>query len=189
MRTEIEDLTTTYGQSLALTRETLKGVLSAIPLTSWELQTPRLDQCIRETLRRAQPHTAVRRNIGPDLSIGGYTIPSGAFVLYPFSDTSLNPTLYPDPLHWDPARTVGKDTFIGWGGGTHSCKGQRLATLTLKIVVAYALMRYEIALVDHYGDPVTGAPVPDWNDFLTCQPEGDCTLRFAERMLPTFQRY
>ncbi|RAK93719.1 cytochrome P450 [Aspergillus costaricaensis CBS 115574] len=153
----------------------------AIPLAAWESQTPQLDLCIRETLRRAQPHTAVRRNIGPDLSIGAYTIPSNAFVLYPFSDTALNPTLYPDPLRWDPGRTVvDNNAFIGWGGGTHLCKGQRLANLTLKIIVACTLMSYKIDIVSKNGDVVTGAPVPDWNDYLTCRPQGDCTLRFTK---------
>lgn len=157
------------------------GSISAIPLAAWESQTPQLDLCIRETLRRAQPHTAVRRNIGPDLSIGAYTIPSNAFVLYPFSDTALNPTLYPDPLRWDPGRTVvDNNAFIGWGGGTHLCKGQRLANLTLKIIVAYTLMSYKIDIVSKNGDVVTGAPVPDWNDYLTCRPQGDCTLRFTK---------
>ncbi|OJI87852.1 hypothetical protein ASPTUDRAFT_136793 [Aspergillus tubingensis CBS 134.48] len=165
----------------------IMGMLSAIPLAGWESKTPQLDLCIRETLRRAQPHTAVRRNIGPDLPIGAYTIPSNAFVLYPFSDAALNPTLYPDPLRWDPGRTVvDKDAFIGWGGGTHLCKGQRLANLTLKIIVAYTLMNYDIDLVNNNGDVVTGPPVPDWNDYLTCRPTGDCTLCFTKCRQPTY---
>ncbi|KAI3056486.1 hypothetical protein CBS147343_10528 [Aspergillus niger] len=178
---EIKDLTTTYRDFSSLPKEDIMGLISAIPLAAWESQTPQLDLCIRETLRRAQPHTAVRRNIGPDLPIGAYTIPSNAFVLYPFSDAALNPTLYPDPLRWDPGRTVvDNNAFIGWGGGTHLCKGQRLANLTLKIIVAYTLMSYKIDFVSKNGDVVTGVPVPDWNDYLTCRPQGDCTLRFTK---------
>ncbi|OJK01306.1 hypothetical protein ASPACDRAFT_51211 [Aspergillus aculeatus ATCC 16872] len=165
-----------------MSREQIQTALSAVPLAAWESQTPRLDLCIRETLRRAQPHMAVRRNTGPDLSIGGFTIPSAAFVLYPFSDVALDPNLYPDPLRWDPARPiVDRDAFLGWGGGTHLCKGQRLATLILKIVVAYALICYEISLVGSDAALSSDGPVPDWNDYLTCRPRGDCTLRFRGR--------
>ncbi|GLA89709.1 hypothetical protein AtubIFM56815_004197 [Aspergillus tubingensis] len=187
VRNEIKSLATMYGVTTS-SEEDIMGMLSAIPLAGWESKTPQLDLCIRETLRRAQPHTAVRRNIGPDLPIDAYTIPSNAFVLYPFSDAALNPTLYPDPLRWDPGRTVvDKDAFIGWGGGTHLCKGQRLANLTLKIIVAYTLMNYDIDLVNNNGDVVTGPPVPDWNDYLTCRPTGDCTLCFTKCRQPTYK--
>ncbi|PYH65865.1 cytochrome P450 [Aspergillus vadensis CBS 113365] len=179
--------TTLFSSSLTLGKKDIMGMLSTIPLASWESKTPQLDLCIHETLRRAQPHTAVQRNIGPDLPIGAYKIPSNAFVLYPFSDAALNPTLYPDLLRWDPGRTVvDKNAFIGWGGGTHLCKGQRLANLTLKIIVAYTLMNYDINLVNNNGDVVTGPPVPDWNNYLTCRPTGDCTLCFTKCRQPTY---
>lgn len=117
------------------------------PLQAWGTQTPQLDLCIRETLRRAQLHSAVRKkkkkNTGPELTINNHTIPSGAFILYPFADTLLNPAVYPDPLKWNPTRdTPQQDKFIGWGQGKHFCKDQRLATLTMEIVVAYCLMRF-----------------------------------------------
>lgn len=80
---------------------------------------PVFDAMIRETLRVAQPHTAMRRNIGPDTYINGARIPSGAYVVYPFSDVHLNSALYPDPWRWDPARSESKLPFsyVGWGGG------------------------------------------------------------------------
>lgn len=93
--------------------------LSAVPIEAWETDMPVFDAMIRETLRVAQPHTAMRRNIGPETYINGARIPSGAYVVYPFSDVHLNATLYPDPWRWDPARSESKAPFsyVGWGGG------------------------------------------------------------------------
>jgi cytochrome P450 len=185
IRKDILALISTYSPTTTTTEpfsgEAIFQALSAIPLQSWESKAPQLDLCIRETLRSAQPHTAVRKNTGPELSIANYRIPSGTFVLYPFSDTLLNPAIYPNPLKWNPARHASnsKEDFIGWGGGKHVCKGQRLGTLTMKLVVAYTLMRFDLAAVDGKGD--RAEPIPDWNDFLTCRPQGECSIKFSER--------
>ena len=184
VREEIQTLMSTYtiAKPATVSGKAIVETLSAIPLAAWESEMPQLDLCIRETLRRAQPHTAVRKNMGPDLAFGDYTVPSGAFVVYPFSDTLLNSVVYTDPLRWDPARTIQQEEmFIGWGGGKHMCKGQRLATLTMKLVVAYALMRFDMAIVGGQGETMDCQPDPDWNDFLTCRPKGDCSINFRER--------
>ena len=104
----------------------LADVVSSIPLDAWENEVPILDSIIRETLRIAQPHVAMRRNVGPDLYIDGKVIPSGTFVVYPFADVHLDPTLYPDPWVFDPARVPvkGDYSYVGWGGGMcHSMSG------------------------------------------------------------------
>ncbi|PYH92825.1 14-alpha sterol demethylase [Aspergillus ellipticus CBS 707.79] len=158
---EIESLINIHSSSKE-SKQSIINALSIIPLISWESKTPQLDLCIRETLRRAQPHTAVRKNLGPELTVSLYTIPSNSLVLYPFSDSLLNSEIYPNPLQWD----------IHWLG---------LATLTMKILVAYVLMRFDLSLVDEKGHRIEGVPVPDWNDFLTCRPRGDCGVEFSER--------
>lgn len=187
VRKEIETLISTHNSSLSPfnSEQILLQALAKIPLQAWESKTPSLDLCIRETLRTAQPHTALRKNMGPEFTIGPYTVPSGAFVAYPFYDTSLNPTYYPDPTRWNPARSVHKEElFLGWGNGKHMCKGQRLATLTMKLMVAYALMRFDLGMVDEQGQKMQKSPVPDWNDFLTCRPKEKCSLKFTERLFP-----
>jgi cytochrome P450 len=97
--------------------------LASIPIEAWENETPVLDALIRETTRVAQPHTAMRRNLGPELYINNKIIPSGAYVIYPFSDVHLDPELYPDPWKFDPGRKeVTHVPFgsVGWGGGQSS---------------------------------------------------------------------
>lgn len=83
-----------------------------------------LDAIIRETLRVAQPHTAMRRNLGPDVFINDKLIPSGSYVVYPFSDVHLDPEIYPEPWRFDPSRKeVSKVdlAYVGWGVGQSSC--------------------------------------------------------------------
>ena len=99
----------------------LAARLSTIPLEVWENETPVLDALIRETTRVAQPHTAMRRNLGPELYINNKIIPTGAYVIYPFSDVHLDPELYPDPWKFDPGRPEASQVpfgYVGWGSGT-----------------------------------------------------------------------
>jgi cytochrome P450 len=94
-------------------------LLASIPLSAWESETPILDAIIRETLRIAQPHVAMRRNVGPEIYVDGKVIPTGTFVVYPFSEVHVNPDIYPEPWKFDPSRepAKGEFTYIGWGGG------------------------------------------------------------------------
>ena len=118
-RDEIRALLSMHAYYAGNAKESIAELLSAIPLEAWEKSTPVLDKFIRETLRIAQPHAAMRRNMGPDTYVDGTCIPSGAYVVYPFSDVHLNPQLYADPWRFDPDRTQveGKYNYVGWGGG------------------------------------------------------------------------
>ena len=100
----------------------LSAALSQIPLDAWEGSMPVLDAVIRETTRLAQPHTAMRKNMGPDVHVDGKLVPSGHYVVYPFSDVHLNEELYPDPWKFDPGRPHPDARFshVGWGGGAGS---------------------------------------------------------------------
>lgn len=115
---EVEAL---VANTQTLPSDSLSSRLAALPLDVWESETPVLDAIIKETTRVAQPHTAMRRNLGPPLYIDGKLVPTGAYVIYPFSDVHLDPTLYPDPWKFDPGRGNVKNVpfaYVGWGGGT-----------------------------------------------------------------------
>jgi cytochrome P450 len=97
--------------------------LGSVSLEDWESRTPMLDAAIRETLRLAQPHVAMRKNVSTaDIPLpGGQVIPPGAFAVYPFADVHLDESLYPNPWAWNPARLEPSGqamAYIGWGGGT-----------------------------------------------------------------------
>jgi len=140
-----------------------------------------LDTITNETVRLAQPHTAMRKNIGPEVQVDGKTIPSGAYVVYPFSDVHLNPDLYPDPWKFDPSRPQHKTQFswVGFGGGKNICLGQRLARLEMKLVAAMFVYGLKYSVVDANGRVPDPLPRPNWNDILGCRPpKGACLLDY-----------
>jgi sterol 14-demethylase len=125
-RAEISKLVTSHSFLEAISERnsphsltTTTTALSSVPLSAWENETPVLDKLIHETLRIAQPHIAMRRNVGPDIYIDGKVIPTGTLVVYPLADVHLNPTIYPDPWKFDPERPQPKGNlaYLGWGGG------------------------------------------------------------------------
>jgi len=156
----------------------LSAALAQIPLNAWEGSTPVLDALIHETTRLAQPHTAMRKNMGPDVHIDGKLVPSGHYVVYPFSDVHLNEELYPDPWKFDPSRPRPDARFshIGWGGGKTTCLGQRLAKIEMKLVSAMFLLGTDFSVVDNGGKVLETLPRPNWNDILGCKPPKDSCL-------------
>lgn len=176
-RLEVQELLSSYSYSR---EESISAQLATVPISVWESQTPILDGFIRETLRLAQPHIAMRRNMGPDVYIGDRIVPTGAFLLYPFSDIHLNPAIYEDPYTFDPSREERRDKdkegegtyeYVGWGAGEYPqscihcfslitafwrigksiCAGQRLARIELKLVASMFLLGFDFSIVDHSG--------------------------------------
>lgn len=182
----------------------LSDALAQIPLNAWEGSTPVLDALIHETTRLAQPHTAMRKNMGPDVHVDGKLVPSGHYVVYPFSDVHLNEELYPDPWRFDPSRPRpnARHSYVGWGGGTHravdaflesptdvivvvvvvgktTCLGQRLAKIEMKLLTAVFLFGVNFSAVDKAGKVLETLPRPNWNDILGCKPPKDsCFIQF-----------
>ncbi|KAI9507591.1 cytochrome P450 [Russula earlei] len=174
-RTEVEKLVTLYALETITERDTQchsSSALSSIPLAAWENETPVLDMLIHETLRIAQPHVAMRRNLGPETYIDGKVIPTGTLLVYPFASVHLDPALYPDPWKFDPARSQPKDNlaYVGWGGGRVTCLGSRLARLKIKLLTALMVLDFDFDTVDVSGRIADSPPKPDWNDILTCRP-------------------
>ncbi|KAH8987858.1 cytochrome P450 [Lactarius akahatsu] len=174
-RAEVENLISSHAlDTISACDSPLQSstALSSIPLTAWESETPVMDMLIRETLRIAQPHTAMRRNVGPETYIDGKVIPTGTLVVYPFSDVHLNPALYPDPWRFDPTRPQlqADSAYVGWGGGRVTCLGSRTARLTMKLVTALLLLDFDFDTVDENGRIADPHPIPNWNDDLACRP-------------------
>ena len=126
-RAEVEKLITLHHhhslETITIARDSPRSssstALSSIPLSAWENETPVLDMLIHETLRIAQPHVAMRRNLGPEMYVDDKIIPTGTLLVYPFANVHLDPALYPDPWKFDPTRSRPKDNlaYLGWGGG------------------------------------------------------------------------
>jgi len=129
----------------------------------------------------------MRRNLGPEVYINDKLIPTGAYVVYPFSDVHLNPEFYPDPWRFDPSRPQPQTVFgyVGWGGGKTICQGTRLAQLELKLITAMFLMGYTYEIVDKSGKYADSLPKPNWNDILLCRPpKGSGNVKYERTDIP-----
>ncbi|GJE96552.1 cytochrome P450 [Phanerochaete sordida] len=181
---EVHALLSNYAATPAEGVADRAAQFATVPLEAFEQCMPAMDAVIRETLRVAQPHTAMRRNVGPETYVGGVRVPSGAYVVYPFSDIHLDAALYPDPWRFDPGRAESTAPlgYVGWGGGRTVCLGQRLAKLQMKLVLSTLLLDSDFSLVDQFGQQLGRSPRPNWNDHLTCKPpSGSCYVRLGDQ--------
>ncbi|KAF8992218.1 cytochrome P450 [Cyathus striatus] len=124
---------------------------ASIPLEVWEQNMPVLEAIIQETTHVAQPHTAMRRNLGPEFFINDKIIPTGAYVIYPFSDIHLDPEVYPDSWKFDLGRKESIDTlfrYVCWGRGSTWCLGTHLAKVELKLITVMYVLGFQHSMVD-----------------------------------------
>ncbi|KAF8156012.1 cytochrome P450 [Crassisporium funariophilum] len=170
-----------------LSTEPLYKRLSTIPLHAWEDELPSMDLIIRETLRLSMSGTALRRNLGEDITIGHAVIKRGDFLAYSTADVHLNPSIYSNPATFDPERynesrqEDRKEHFgyVGWGVGRHPCAGMKIAKLEMKLVLAMLLLGYDYELVNGAGQYPKSLPEQDRNDIQQARPLGDpCYLKF-----------
>ncbi|KAG2008396.1 cytochrome P450 [Coprinopsis cinerea AmutBmut pab1-1] len=184
---EVETLLASVGSPSPSTQP-LSTRLASIPLDVWETETPVLDAIIKETLRVAQPHTAMRRNLGPDCYIDNKRVPTGSYVIYPFSDVHLDPEIYPDPWKFDPGRKDADHVpfgYVGWGGGKTICLGTRLAKVELKLITSMFVLGFEHHIIDPSGQPAKTLPQPNWNDILLCRPPiGSFNISYTRTSTP-----
>lgn len=164
--------------------------LSSLPLEAWEREFPAIDMVLTETIRLQIQGVLFRKNVGgSDIKVGDEIIPNGAFVLYHNADVHLDPSIYPDPLKWDPSRHLPENPeskkkrkeFLGWGAGKHSCGGIRFAKFENNIAVVLFLATYDFELCDEQGRVLKNAPEYNVNSQSSSQPDSPAYIRIWPR--------
>lgn len=161
-RAEIEEAAFKHGA----TGTTLSEQLRTVPLTAWETDFPLIYACINESIRITLVGTSPRYNEKGDIQIGDSVIPGGAFVTYAPFDVHQDPSIYPNPLEWDPARFLpgreehkkSKLAYLGWGAGRHPCLGMRFANLEMVMIVAFFVATYDWDVILPKDAKKSGAP-------------------------------
>ncbi|KAI0131911.1 cytochrome P450 [Xylariales sp. AK1849] len=104
---------------------------------------PYLGQVIEETLRLypAAPSGLPRSVPKEGAELAGHYIPAGYTVSSQAYSMHRNPTVYPEPLNFDPSRWEKptqsiKDSFVAFGGGSRICLGLHLARMELRLAAA-----------------------------------------------------
>ena len=118
-----------------------------------------LTMFIKESLRLCPPVYSVARETEQPLTIDGYELPKGTFLILSFNQLHWNPEFWPDPFKFDPYRfslenqaKIDPYTYLPFSVGQRNCIGQNLAMHEIKSVVSIVLKRYDIELHSSIAD-------------------------------------
>ncbi|KXS22400.1 cytochrome P450 [Gonapodya prolifera JEL478] len=143
-------------------------------LSSKDLNEMRyVERTITENLRIAGETFASFRLAETDIAFSGHNITTGSFLVFPHSTLNKNPDLHPDPLKYNPDRSVpfsgadgGKNQTTPkmvkfgegglhsnfnmpvWGVGRHPCTGAKFAITIIKIISSIIIRKYDLQLVE-----------------------------------------
>ncbi|WP_016698933.1 cytochrome P450 [Actinoalloteichus spitiensis] len=129
-------------------RAELDEVLAGRPVTAADL--PRLvytRRVVEETLRRHHVNWLLTRRTLHGVRLGRYWLPADAEVLYSLTAQHRDPTLFPDPLRFDPDRwdtAPPKHAFTPFAAGPHKCLGAHFVMTEMVVVVATVVAAWRL---------------------------------------------
>jgi len=92
-------------------------------------------------------------------------------------------TTFPEPDKFDPDRFAAPReehkkpySYMGFGGGLHSCMGQNFAFVQVKTILSILFREYEIERIE------PGMPDIGYEDMVV-GPKGDCRIRYKKRVV------
>jgi sterol 14alpha-demethylase len=140
-----------------------------------------LNRAMKEALRMYPPLIFVMRKLLADVEFGDYVIPENDYVFVSPSISMRDPAAFTNPNQYDPDRFApGREedrkqpfTFIGFGGGRHSCMGESFAYLQVKTIWAVLFRDFDLELE---GD----LPLPDYAAMVV-GPTAPANIRFRRR--------
>ena len=109
-------------------------------------------QVLHEALRLCPPGAAIGRQAMQDIEVDGYRVAAGTLVMFGIYAVHRDPTLWTDPLVFDPDRFSQENSkdrdrwqYLPFGGGPRSCIGDHFAMLEATLALATVVRRVEIA--------------------------------------------
>jgi len=127
----------------------------------------------KESMRLRPPVPSIPRRATRDFTFGGYKIPGGSWVGINPLFTHHMPSVWPDPLRFDPMRFTDeaqrgrhKFAFVPFGGGAHMCLGLHFAYMQAKCFARHVLQNLSLSLEPGYVSPWAMWPIPKPKDGL-----------------------
>mmetsp|Transcript_35999 Transcript_35999/g.52760 ORF Transcript_35999/g.52760 Transcript_35999/m.52760 type:complete len:492 (+) Transcript_35999:103-1578(+) len=144
-----------------------------------------LDNCMREALRLCPPLILLMRKAMKDFKVNSkdtsYIVPKGDMVLVSPSVAMRIPEVFQEPEKYDPDRYAkGREehktpfSYLGFGGGMHSCMGQNFAFVQVKTILSILFREFELEMVSDT------MPEQDF-EAMVVGPKGDCRVRYKRR--------
>ena len=116
-------------------------------------QMPYLLRCIKESLRLHPPVPFIGRELQNPLRLDGKEIPVGTYVDISIWNLHHNPTVWSDPMTYDPERflpekmaEMDSHAFLPFSAGPRNCIGQNFAMNKMKTTIARILHRFELSV-------------------------------------------
>lgn len=108
-------------------------------------------QVLHEALRLCPPAAALSREAVRDIAVDGYRVPAGTLLGFGIWAVHHDPTLWPDPLRFDPERfrpdrrkQIDRWQYLPFGAGPRSCIGDHFAMLEATLALAVIISRCRI---------------------------------------------
>lgn len=112
-------------------------------------------QVLHEALRLCPPAAGVARLATRDMAVDGYRIEAGTLVAVGLYGLHHDPTLWPDPMKFDPERFSPENVrnrdrwqFLPFLGGGRPCIGEHFARLETTLALATIVRAVEVHSVD-----------------------------------------
>jgi cytochrome P450 len=111
-----------------------------------------LDATVKETLRARPVIVDVARKLTAPVTIGGYELPEGTFVMAAIAALHYREDLFPSPEEFRPERFLGGKAdnyaWVPFGGGVRRCIGAAFAEYELRTVLREFVQRADLAAPD-----------------------------------------
>ena len=129
---------------------------------------------ITKSYRRGSQEIEVLHGIDLDIPKGDFVVVSPT-VSMRLKNCFTNPDTY-DPDRFAEPREEHKVpyTYLGFGGGMHSCMGQAFAFVQVKTILSIIFREYDIERI------APNLPEIGYNDMVV-GPKGDCRIRYTKR--------
>jgi cytochrome P450 len=111
-----------------------------------------LEATVRETLRARPVIIDVARKLTRPLTIGGYELPAGSYVIPAIAGLHYREDLYPEPHEFRPERfldgKVDNYAWIPFGGGIRRCVGAAFAEFEMRTILREIVSRADLRAPD-----------------------------------------
>ena len=175
-------LLATHPEAKARFHEEVDRVLQGRTPNAEDLEhLPYTRAIFEESLRLYPPAPAVHRKAVTNTTVGGLSLPEGAFVLVGTYNLHRHPTFWSSPEQFQPERWLDAErprsryAYMPFGAGPRTCVGLHFASVEGPLLLALIGRRYDLQLAQERVEPQL---------MVTLRPKGGMRMMIQPRQVP-----